>query len=301
MSKARIILLLVVCAAVLSITSFVGGSVGAAIAGTTPLDVFAVGPPHIELEPGHPFGQLPVTNTLLATWLTCIVLVVLFLFAARRPRLVPGGLQNAAEFVVEFSSNFIEQLVGKEYERRFFPLVMTVFLFIVTNAWLGLVPGFDSLEVGGVSLLRSANTDINVPLMLAVTCVLFVEYMGLQSRGLAYLRTFVDVRKIGSALRALTAGDIRDGFVGLFYGGLHLFVGLLELLGHLVRVASFSFRLFGNMTAGSVLIGAAIFMVPLVLPSVFYGLEALFGLVQAVIFASLTVVFGYGAIAYGEH
>jgi len=109
------------------------------------------------------------------------------------------------------------------------------------------------------------------------------------------------VRRLLRAMRDFVDGRFRDGLVDAFYGVLDLFVGALELLGHVVRVASFSFRLFGNMTAGSVLIGAAIFLVPLVIPSVFYGLEALFGLVQAVIFASLTVVFGYGAIMYGEH
>lgn len=301
MSKAKVILLILVCGLVLSVVSLVGGSVGAAITGGEPLRIFAVGPPHIELEPGRPFGQSIVTNTLLACWLTCGVLIVLFRLATRRALLIPAGLQNAAEFVVEFASDFIEQLVGKEQERRFFPLVMTVFLFIVTNAWLGLVPGFESLKLNGVPLLRSANTDLNVPLMLAILCVLFVEYTGLRARGPAYLRTFVDLRRLRHAWRSFARGYVREGLADLCYGGLYLFVGFLEMIGHVVRVASFSFRLFGNMTAGSVLIGAAIFLVPLVLPSVFYGLEALFGLVQAVIFASLTVVFGYGAIAYGEH
>ncbi len=301
MSKGRIAVFLVVGGVLVSAASFIGGSVGAAIAGREPVPLLVVSPPHIELEPGRPFGYSFPTNTMLASWLTCLVLIVLSLLATRRVQLVPTGLQNAAEYLVEFGSNFIEQMVGKEHERHFFPVVVTIFLFVVTNAWLALLPGYESLRVNGVPLLRSANTDINVPLMLALVSAFFVEYMGFRSRGIAYLRTFLDVRRLAAAVRNFAKGCLREGLVDAFYGVLYVFVGLMELLSHCVRVASFSFRLFGNMTAGSVLIGAGIFLVPLVLPSVFYGLEALFGLVQAVIFASLTAVFGYGAIYYGEH
>ncbi len=278
MSKGRVVALLVLVGLAVSAASFIGGSVGAAIVGREPVPLLATGPPHIDLEPGHPFGTSPITNTLLASWVSGAVLIALFWLATRRIQVVPTGLQNAAEYIFEFASDFIEQMVGKEHERRFFPVVMTVFLFIVANAWLGLLPGYESVKVNGVPLLRSANTDINVPLMLAVACVVFIEYMGFRSRGWGYLGSFLDLR----------------------YGGLYLFAGILEMSSHVVRVASFSLRLFGNMVAGAVLIGVALFVVPLVLPSFFYGLEALFGLVQGLIFSGLTVVFGYAAVGHGE-
>ena len=103
------------------------------------------------------------------------------------------------------------------------------------------------------------------------------------------------------AARSLRRGYLREAMTNAFYGAIYFFVGVLELLGHAVRVLSFSFRLFGNMTAGVVLTSVALFLVPLVLPSVFYGLEALFGLVQAVVFAGLTAVFGYAAVSSAEH
>ena len=90
-----------VALAVLIVASFVGGSVGALIFGREPMAILAVGPPHVELPPGHPFGVLPVTNTLLASWLTGGVLLALFALATRRVQLVPVGLQNMAELVCE--------------------------------------------------------------------------------------------------------------------------------------------------------------------------------------------------------
>ena len=88
----------------------------------------------------------------------------------------PSGLQNSVEFACELAGGVIEEMVGKAYERRFFPVVMTVFLLVVGNAWLGPVPGFDTVTYNGVSLLRAAHTDMNVPLMLAVFCVVTIEY-----------------------------------------------------------------------------------------------------------------------------
>jgi F-type H+-transporting ATPase subunit a len=166
---------------------------------------------------------------------------------------------------------------------------------------MGLLPGFDTIHVNGVSLLRSANTDINVPLMLAVLCVVMIEYWGLRAGGLRYLRSFLDVEHFARSAAALRGGYLQDFLVSFSFGLIYVFVGLLEILSHAVRVLSFSFRLFGNMTAGVVLTSVALFLVPLVLPSVFYGLEALFGVVQAVVFAGLTAVFGYAAISSAEH
>jgi len=297
----RNLLLLLTIGALVAVVSFVGGSVGALMMGREPLSVFAVGSPHVDLPAGRPFGALPITNTLLATWLTCGVVIAVFIHASRRVQIIPSGLQNVVEYVCEFASGFIEDMVGKDHERRFFPVIMTVFLFVLGNAWLGLVPGFDSLTMNGVPLLRSANTDINVPFMLALFCVLTVEYWGLRSRGVGYLSTFFDFRYLRAAVSSFGGRDSKAGFAQLWYGAVFVFVGFLEFLSHVVRVLSFSFRLFGNMTAGVILTTVAIFLVPLVLPSVFYGLEVLFGFIQAIIFAGLTAVFGYAAVSGSEH
>ncbi len=288
-------------AVVLTLVSFIGGTVGSIMTGKPPLALFAVGTPHFELTAGHPFSALPVSNTLLATWLTCAAVITICVRAAQNVQMVPSRLQNLVEYTYEFAAGFIEEMVGKEQERRFFPLIMTVFLFVLGNAWLALLPGFDTLTYNGVPVLRCANTDLNVPLMLALVCVLAVEYWGFCSRGISYLSTFFDVRYLRSGFAGLREGDSSGGTTDLFYGVIFLFVGILHLLGHAVRVLSFSFRLFGNMTAGVILTGVAIFIVPMVIPFVFYGLEVLFGMIQALIFAGLTAVFGYAAVSGSEH
>jgi len=300
-SRFRVVPALVVIGLALAIASFIGGSVGAMIADREPVAFLAVHPPHLQVPPGHPFGSSPISNTMLAAWLTIALLGLVFFLGTRKMKLVPGAFQNALEYLCEFAGGFVEEMVGKEHERRMFPLIMTVFLFVLINAWLALLPGFETIELNGEPLLRSANTDINVPLMLAVVCVVMIEYWGLRSRGVAYLKSFFDLHHLVRAAKSIRHGYLRDSLVNVFYGGIYFFVGILELLGHAVRVLSFSFRLFGNMTAGVVLTSVALFLVPLVLPSVFYGLEALFGLVQAVVFAGLTAVFGYAAVSSTEH
>ena len=299
-SRGRLFFVVLVGAVVLATVSFIGGTVGSLVAGRPPMSLFAVGVPHLQLEAGRPFGGLPVSNTLLASWLTCAVVVAVFLRATRRLEIVPSGLQNLVEYVCEFAAGFIEEMVGKQHEKRFFPVVMTVFLFVLGNAWLGLLPGFDTVTVNGVPLLRSANTDINVPLMLALFCVAMIEYWGWSTRGISYLNSFFDVRHLRAAFSSLRLRNARACLTEFMYGVVYLFVGFLEVLGHAVRVLSFSFRLFGNMTAGVILTGVAIFLVPMVVPTVFYGLEVLFGLIQAVIFAGLTAVFGYAAVSASE-
>ena len=292
---------MVIGALALAVASFLGGSVGAMIGGHKPLWILAVSPPSLHVPPEHPFASIPISNTMLSAWLAIVVIIGVFFLGTRRMSLVPGVLQNALEYVCEIVGGFIEEMVGKEHERRMFPLIMTVFLFVAVNAWLALLPGFETITHNDHSILRSANTDINVPLMLAMVCVVMIEYWGFRARGFAYLKSFFDLHHLVRAAKSLRHGYLRDSLVNLFYGCIYFFVGILELLGHAVRVLSFSFRLFGNMTAGVVLTTVALFLVPLVLPSVFYGLEALFGLVQAVVFAGLTAVFGYAAISSAEH
>jgi F-type H+-transporting ATPase subunit a len=300
-ARGRLLLLVLVLGAIVALASFVGGSVGAIVFGHSPVGLFAVGTPHLELPAGRPFSGAPITNTMLASWLACGIVIAVFARATRHVELIPSGLQNFVELACELASGFIEEMVGKEHERRLFPVVMTVFLFVVVNAWIALFPGFDTLTYNGTPLLRSAHTDINVPLMLAVFCVAMIEYWGWSSRGLGYIGAFFDVRHIRAAVVRLRERNVKAFGSEFFYGALFLLVGVMEILQHSIRVLSFSFRLFGNMTAGVILTGVAIFLVPLVLPAVFYGLEVLFGVIQALIFAGLTAVFGSAAVVSAEH
>lgn len=275
-----------------------------------------------------------ITNSLLATWLSMAVLIVVSLLATRNMQLVPGGIQNLVEAMMEALLNFVEGVAGEKNGRKFFPLVATIFLFIIISAWLALVPGFGtiglveeehghltfqkaevaSLPVGIipigaqaeeegaeaheepgtikgalVPLLRSANTDLNTPLAIALIAVFFVEYWGITTQGfLKYGSKFIN-------LRQLMRGNIVMGLVDVF-------VGLMELVSEIARIISFTFRLFGNMIAGEVLLLVISFLIPWVAAIPFLGLELFVGFVQALVFAGLTLVFATMAVtSHDEH
>jgi len=235
-----------------------------------------------------------ITNTMLAALLSIVVLGVVSFAATRRMKLVPKGLQNVVEALLEVLINFVEDTAGKEYGRKFFPVVATIFIFIIANAWLALLPGFVTIVIGdeGVPLLRSANTDINFPLALALISFFFVEYWGFRSQGFfRYVRRFISVGGLFRGIGLLFRGRLKSGLGTLAMGIVELFAGFIETMSELVRILSLTFRLFGNMTAGELLILVMIFLIPWVAAVPFYGLELFLGFVQALIFGGLTLVF----------
>jgi F-type H+-transporting ATPase subunit a len=250
----------------------------------------------------HLFG-FPITNSIIGAWLTMIVLVGFSYAVTRRMKMVQGRLQGAFEFLLGWLYNLCQRVAGEENGRRFFPVVATIFLFVAFNAWLSLIPGFGSITVTTaegehVHLLRGANTDINMPLALALVSFIFVEYFGLKSLGIRYLGKFLNMGQFLRSIGQIVRGRIRAGLNGLFTGVIHVFVGFLEALSELVRIISFTFRLFGNMTAGEILLLIAAFLIPWVFAIPFYGLELLVGFVQALIFSGLTLVFLTLAVAH---
>jgi F-type H+-transporting ATPase subunit a len=293
----------------LSVISLLSGELGKKLIGDVGLpDWLSVGTPHIQLPAEGIFhiGGFTVTNTILASWLTIIVLVVFAWAVTHRIKLIPTRLQSLIEFALEWILNLCKDVAGEKNGRRFFPIITTFFLFVLMNAWLGLLPGFGSILINGtegeqVQLLRGANTDINLPLALALISFIFVEYMGITSHGgLRYMKKFIRVGKLSKGMGKLFRGNFRAGFSELFMGAIDSFAGALEGLSEFVRILSFTFRLFGNMTGGEILILTMVFLAPWVVALPFYGLELLVGLVQALIFGALTLVFATIAITPHE-
>ncbi len=268
--------------------------------------------PEIQLAPETLFyiGPMPVSNTLLATWLSLVILLAIGLYARRlvnRERtLVPRGIYNFFEWIVEQLLNLCEEVAGPERGRKFFPLVSTIFLFVLTCNYLELVPSVESIgtihppegqvaqPVLGVFLfgdqsnwitpwVRPASTDLNMTIGLALISVVVTQIYGF--------------KMLGPKLQLGRYFTLRDGPIGLV-------VGVLEAILELARVISFSFRLFGNIFAGDVLLLVMAFLVPALGPVPFLLLEVLVGLVQAFVFAVLTLVFlTLGTTAHGaeEH
>ncbi|NLE07805.1 MAG: F0F1 ATP synthase subunit A [Dehalococcoidales bacterium] len=291
---------------ILLVIGFISGSLGQAIFGNNPLNAIATGKPHIQLPPEILFtiGNFGVSNTLITSWISIIILVVFCWLITRRLRIIPGRVQSVFEIVFEWLLNFCKEVAGEENGRRFFPLVTTIFLFVLLNAWMNLIPGFGSIlvrdiEGNMVPLFREANTDINLPLALALISSVFVLYHGIKARGLPFFKEWFNFGRLFKGFASLFKGRLKSGAGDIFMGIIDVFTGLLEFVSYFFRIASFTFRLFGNMTGGEILILMMIFLVPWVLAVPFYGLELLIGVIQALVFAGLTLVFA--AVATTTH
>ncbi|HEV3245324.1 MAG TPA: F0F1 ATP synthase subunit A [Candidatus Paceibacterota bacterium] len=230
---------------------------------------------------GTLFG-IPITNTLLTSWAVIAVLLIIAVWIGSRLKLTPNRFQLLFEWLVEFIYDYVaETLESRDLARKFFPYLTTIFLFVFTSNLLEFLPGVGSVGFfapGGMftPLFRSVNTDLNVTLMLAIVSFLTIEVTGVVVIGAwKYAEKFINIR--GGAI----------GFV----------VGLIELLSELGRLISFSFRLFGNIFAGEVLILVVTYFIPYVGPLPFMAFEIFVGFVQAAIFALLTLFFIKIAIA----
>ncbi len=234
---------------------------------------------------GEFFG-IPITNSLFLTWIALLILVLSAVLVGKNLSLVPGKVQSFFETIFETILDYMaETLESQTLAKRYFPLIASIFLFVLTANLLTFFPGVESvgLEDHGhfTPLLRPINTDLNVTLALAMISFLVIELSGIFTLGfLKYGSKFVTFK---SAV----------GFA----------VGLLELIGNLARLISFSFRLFGNVFAGHVLIVVLIFFVPYILPVPLMLFEVFVGFMQAAIFALLTLVFIKLAVAepHEEH
>lgn len=236
--------------------------------------------PHIEIAAERIFqiGGFTITNTLLTSWVVVALLVSAAFVVHRYLALVPGGVQNAFEFFVEAFLSLMQSVLGsRAAAEKYFPLVGTVFIFILASNWLGIMPGVGSVgffEIAGrherfIPLFRSAASDLNITLALATVTVFIIHILAVSAIGIrAHLAKFFTVRNPIDA-----------------------FVGVLELISECAKIISFSFRLFGNIFAGEVLLTVVGFLVPFGGPLPFLMLEIFVGFVQALVFAMLTTVF----------
>ena len=303
-----ILITVIVILVALLVAGFLSGAIGKAITGESDIgNLFAIDKPHVQLPAETVFniGGFAVTNTLLASWLSIIVLVVVSWAITHRIKIIPSRMQSLLESALEWMLNFCVEVAGEKNGRRFFPLVTTIFLFVLMNAWMNLIPGYGSILVntaGGheVHLLRGANTDINLPLALALISFFFVLYHGFRGVGVRFLETFFNFRRFFRGFGKLFTGKAKSGFGDIGMGAIDIFVGFLELISYIFRNVSFTFRLFGNMTGGEILILMMTFLVPWVLAVPFYGLELLIGAIQALVFAGLTLVFATVAVSPHE-
>jgi F-type H+-transporting ATPase subunit a len=299
----------------------------------------------IAAEPVFELFGFTITNTLLASWLTMIILIVGAWLITRKARMIPGRWQGVVEMIFEGFYGMIEGAAGPKWARRFFPIVMTLFLFIITSNWLGLTPLFgswgplhhahgdegqavqwlnesktiglwvsaDEAEAAPaeehtaseeahagyvlVPFFRAATTDLNVTLALALVSVFLTQVFGVRALGISYFGKFIAV---GGIIKAFTKPGLGcGGRIATFgMGIIDLFIGIVEMISEIGKIVSFSFRLFGNIFAGEILLMVMAFLVPYLLSIPFYGLEIFVGFVQALVFMMLTVAFFVVAMSH---
>jgi F-type H+-transporting ATPase subunit a len=306
-SRLKILVFFFIPVLILFAVGLVFGTLGASFMGKEPPGIFKVPEPHVALpsEPILHVGNFSITNTLIASWLTILVLFGLSILLTWKMKLVPSRRQAMAEVIVEGLLNFVESIAGKKHARMLLPGVATIFIYVISNAYLALLPFFGTIGIQHehefLAIFRAANTDVNVPLSIALMSFFFVESWGMRAIGVFhYVSEFINVRQLGQGLKELFTGKIKSAPMNIVFGFITLFVGVLEIFSHLTRMLSFTFRLFGNMTAGEILILVSSFLIPLVFSIPFYGLELLIGMIQALIFAGLTLVFGTIAVSPHE-
>lgn len=239
-------------------------------------------------EPIFHIGAFPVTNSLLVGVSVTAILGVFAIFVrTRKLQPVPTGLQNFSEAVVEGALTFMESVTNdRDKARKFLPLVATIFFFVLLSNWFGLLPGVGSIglweEHHGETILvpffRSASADLNGTVAIALASVI-----GTQLFGIAVLGFFKHAAKYI---------NIKDLVLHFSFEKVAMFfVGLIELVSEVAKVVSFSFRLFGNVFAGEVLLIVMFSLVPFIAPLPFLFLEIFVGAVQALVFSLLTLVF----------
>lgn len=220
-------------------------------------------------------GPFTVTNSLLTTWIVMAAILLFLAVFLRKLSLVPGYAQSVVEIIIDGLYQVFASVV-QERIKTFFPLLATLFLFIISINWIGLLPGMgtigiEKIEEGHkvfVPLFRAGSADLNTTLALAVIALLVIQYSGFKTFGAAYLKKFFN-----------------------FSNPIYFFVGILELISEFSKVISFSFRLFGNIFAGEVLLTVIAFLMPFFVPLPFLGMELFVGFIQALVFSMLTAVF----------
>ncbi len=247
--------------------------------------------PQNAVEIARPFG-FPITNSMVVTWIVAAGLIILARVATRHMEQVPSGVQNLLEWLVEGLYDFLESIIGPDLVKRTFWFFATVFIFILSANWVGLIPGVGTIGWGHLTahgfevdqpFFRGANADLNLTFAMALVFFFFWIIWSLQEVGP------VGVLKEIFAPKGESTGVLKVLMIIVFFAA-----GFIEIVSILFRPISLSFRLYGNIFAGESMLETMSRMSGVfgwMLPIPFYFMELLVGLVQALVFMLLCAVF----------
>jgi len=219
------------------------------------------------------FLGIDFTNTFILAILCALLLIVFFLIGFKKKEMIPGKTQNFFEFILESLFDLFDSMSGdRKKTEEIFPLVATLFIFILMSNLLEILPG-----VGVFPFLRSPSSDLHFTLAIAIFSMGFIHFLTIKKLGgIKYLKKFI-----------------------VLNNPIMFFVGMLEAMGEFTKTLSLGIRLFGNLFAGEILLIVISSMISFIVPLPFLGLEIFVGFIQALIFSSLITVF-YGFLTTEE-
>jgi F-type H+-transporting ATPase subunit a len=257
-------------------------------------------------EPVFHVGSFTITNSLLNSFLAVILLVVFFVAISRKMEKVPKGIQNVFEFLLESALDFADSITGdRKKTKKLLPVCLTLFLFILVNNWLGLLPFVGSIgfveKMHGenifIPMFRGGTADLNTTLALALFSVVAIHAFGAFTVGVwNYVNRFINIK----AFLEIPKKMKKDKNI-ILVNPIKSFVSIIEIVGEAAKVASLSLRLFGNIFAGEVLLVSMMSIFAFLIPIPFMFLEIIVGLVQAMVFSILVLVFMSMATSAEEH
>jgi len=254
-------------------------------------------------EPIFNFGSFTVTNALLTSWVVVGIIIILAAILRSKIKEVPGKFQSVFELIIENALNLFDQVTNnRNLSLRIFPFAMSAFFFILINNWLGISPfgGFGVIHSGDhglafIPFLRGGTADLNTTLALSIMAVFGANLFGVFSVGLwKTFNKYVNVSVLGGVFK-----KVKKEPTVILVAPIKFFVGLIEIIGEFAKVASLSFRLFGNVFAGEVLLASMAALMAYAVPIPFLFLEIFIGVIQALIFSVLLVV--YFTISASDH
>lgn len=247
-------------------------------------------------EPIAHIGNFIITNSLINSWITVAILIIFFVAVGNKIKKIPRGIQNLFEVILEQALSLADSITGdRKKSEKLLPITLALFLFILVNNWLGLLPGmgtigfveYDEGHNVFIPLFRGGTADINTTLALALIAVVGSHIVGVITIGIwqhfnkfVNLKAFIEIPK-----------KVREDISIVLVNPIKAFVGVVEFIGEIAKIASLSFRLFGNIFAGEVLLASMMALFAFLLPLPFMFLEVIVGIIQALIFSLLTLVF----------
>lgn len=227
----------------------------------------------------------PITNGALLTWLIGLMFLVYGLLLRGKIKLVPGKLQIFSEMVVELIAGLIRGVSGsRAVTKRLLPIVGTLMLFIVVANSIGIIPGLSSITYKGLPLFRTPTNDFNMTVTLAISMSLLVHFGSIGSYGiLGHIGKFIQIKEVVNGFRK----SIGEGFMGL----IAVFLGFMDIVSEFAKIISMSMRLFGNIYAGEVMTVVLYGLISVAIPIPWHAMSLFSGVIQALVFSMLTIVF----------